>query len=199
MAVIPLPTIAKFDGLQWTPRFRNQVNKSGWSGNRKVMGLPGGESFAVSASPRPAFTMASERLWRAFIMRLRGAENHFYLPFACNQFVAGTTNPAVSVGTPAVAGNSFATLTGIPAGGLKAGMGLTFSLSDGTKQLVVVLLDAAAGTQVVTFEPSLRKVATGNVEALNPYAEVAMTKDNTGWSVNDGRFMVAFDAEEAWG
>ena len=195
MALITLPAIAKFDDVQWTPRFRNQVNRSPWTGNRKVMGLPGGEHFSVSCSPREAATESAERLWRAFVVRLRGSENMFAMPFACDQFPEATDNPQVS---SAVAGNGFATLTGIPAGGLKAGMGLTFGLSDLSRQLVIVTEDTGSGTQVVRFEPTLRKNATGEVEAKNPYATVALTKDNTGWSRSQGRFVVAFDAEEAF-
>jgi hypothetical protein len=194
--IVPLPDIASWPRLQWTPQFRNQANKSAWSGNRKVMGLPGGESFAVSAAPKPAYTAADERKWIGFVMALRGTENHFYLPFAKCQFAVGTPNPAVQ---SAVAGNSFATLTGIPAGGLKLGMGLTFSLTTGYKQLVVVTADVAAGTQAVPFEPSLRSNAAGAVEAINPYAEVALTSDKSGWTVDQGGFTIGFDAEEAWG
>lgn len=193
--IVTLPNIASWPDLNWTPRFRNQVNTSAWGGNRKVMGLPGGESFAVSAAPKAAYTMRDERAWIAFLMRLRGTENHFYLPFAKCQFAAGTVNPQVS---SAVAGNSFATLTGIPAGGLKAGMGLTFT-GGGYKQLVVVTADTAAGTQAVAFEPSLRFTSAGAVEAVNPYAEVALVKDGSGWSRKAGAFVIAFDAEEAWG
>lgn len=193
--IVPLPDIAQWPTLKWLPRFRNQVNRSAWGGNRKVMGLPGGEHFAVSASPRPAYTMADERKWIAFVMSLRGTENHFYLPFATCQFPNGTANPTVS---SAVAGNSFATLNGIPAGGLKAGMALTFT-GGGYKQLVVVTADAAAGTSVVAFEPSLRFDGAGSVEAINPYAEVALVKDESGWDKNEGQFAIAFDAEEAWG
>ncbi len=194
MAVIPLPAFARFDDVEWIPRFKSQVNTSAWSGNRKVMGLPGGESFAVRASPRPAMTESAERLWRSFIVRLRGVENKFQMPFACNQFPGGTADPVVSSAT---AGNGFASLSGIPAGGMKAGMGMTFNLTGGTKQLVIVTLDTSAGAATVYFEPSLRKNATA-VVANNPYAEVAMTKDNTGWSLAQGRFMVGFDAEEVW-
>jgi len=195
MAVIPLPTIAKFDNMDWRPMFRNQVNKSAWSGNRKVMGLPGGESFAVSCGARPVTTMADERLWRAFLMKLRGAENHFNIVAACNQFTAATTNPSVS---SAIAGNSFATLANIPTGGMKAGMFMTFSLTGGGKQLVCVTADTAAGTQVVSFEPSLRKNGTGSVEVKNPYCEVAMTRDDSGWNVQQGTFTISFEAEEAF-
>lgn len=193
--IVPLPDIAKWPTLQWLPQFRNQVNRSVWGGNRKVMGLPGGEHFTVSAAPRAAYTMADERKWIAFLMKLRGTENHFYLPFATCQFPAGTANPAVS---SAIAGNSFATLTGIPAGGLLAGMGLTFT-GGGYKQLVVVTADVAAGTHVVPFEPSLRYNAAGAVEAVNPYAEVALVRDGSGWDKREGAFTIAFDAEEAWG
>lgn len=193
--IVPLPDIAKWPDLKWTPRFRNQVNTSAWGGNRKVMGLPGGESFAVSAAPKTAYTMRDERKWVAFLMKLRGTENHFYLPFATCQFPAGTVNPQVS---SALAGNSFATLTGIPTGGLKEGMGLTFS-GGGYKQLVVVTADVAAGTHPVAFEPSLRFNGAGAVEAVNPYAEVALIKDGSGWDKRQGQFTIAFDAEEAWG
>ena len=195
MAIITLPSIAKFDDMQFVPQFRNQVNRSAWTGARKVMGLPGGECFKVSCAPRPSYTHSADRLWRAFIMALRGTENRFRVPCCNNQFPASATNPNVAT---AVAGASTATLTGIPTGGIKAGMYGTFALSNGDRQLVVFLADAAAGSQTVVFEPALRRNAIGAVEVKNPYAEVAMVKDNTGWSIADGKFMVAFEAEEAF-
>lgn len=198
MAVKILPLIAHIDSVQHMPRFRNQVNRSAWSGTRKVMALPGGESFAFSVGCRPVYSESAARAWRAFILSLRGVENHFNLPlvFKGSQFPLATANPTVA---SAVAGNSFATLNGIPTGGLKAGMWLTFTLADATKQAVVVLGDTAAGNQTVAFEPSLRRNASGAVEAKVPFAEVAMVSDNTGWNDQNGELSVAFDCEEAWG
>lgn len=196
MALIALPSFAKFPRIQWTPKFRNQVNRSAWSGKRKVMGMPGGELFGVSCEPRVAFTETEERAWRSFVTKLRGQENTFQLQAACSQFVAGAANPTVLSG--GAAGASTATLSGIPTGGLKEGMFLTFNLTGGLKQLVVVSADTLAGSQLVTFQPALRKAATGTVEAKNPYAEVALLKDDSGWSRSEGGFTVGFEAEEAF-
>jgi hypothetical protein len=195
MAVIALPSIAKFDDLELIPQFRNQVNRSAWTGSRKVMGLPGGECFRVSCAPRASYTHSADRLWRAFIMALRGTENRFNLPVCANQFSAASTNPSIT-GSPA-AGATSANVSGGVAANLKAGMYATVTLTNGEVQLVVLTADVSAG--VMSFQPALRRAASNAaVEVKNPYIQVAMVKDNTGWRLSDGKFYVAFDAEEAF-
>jgi hypothetical protein len=157
------------------------------------MALPGGEYFNVSATTRDAYTEAEARQWRAFIMNLHGRENSFLLPAIDNGPQTPDLNPAVQ---SAVQGNAFATLNGIGAAGLKAGMFATFTLTNGKRQLVVLGADAAAGTQVVPFQPALRGNAAGAVEVRFPVVQVSLLTDNSGWNDSDGAFSIAFDAEE---
>jgi hypothetical protein len=155
------------------------------------MGLPGAELFAVSVAARPVYTEAEARAWRSVIMGLRGRENTIRIP-CCNGLQIATANPTVG---SAVQGDGFATLNGIGAGGLKDGMWATFGLVSGKSQLVVIRGDYAAGSRVIEFEPALRGDAT-TVEVRSPYAEIAMTSDNSGWDDDGGGFVVAFDGEE---
>lgn len=90
------------------------------------------------------------------------------------------------------------TVSGVPP--LTAGMMVTVTLPSGNKQLVMLTADVTVGG-VITFEPPLREAISSGaaIEALSPYALVALADSSFGWSVDPGTlYGISFNADEAF-
>jgi hypothetical protein len=190
MAVIALPSGRKVRAVEWRLQQPAQVNRSAYTGSRKVMGLPGGARWSATVEFVPFKNDAAVRAWRGFLAALEGQVHTFYLPVLDEQH--GGANPTATV----AAGASAATLSS--AIGLEAGQFLTFTLASGAKQMVVLTADMD-GT-LASFRPPLREATTGTVESIAPYAEVALTADTVAWTAQPGRMFAlsSIEVEEAY-
>jgi hypothetical protein len=198
MAIITVPddeaiTIDRFDFD--APA---QVNRSGWTKRRKVLDLPGGQSWYFQFHVEGPATEEEERPWRAFLMRLKGPANSFRLRVACEQHTFN--NPVV--GADPGNGNTLPLQGFLPGTALVAGQFLTVPLPSGHERLVMLTADLTAngsGQATATFIPSLDETPTAGaaVETINPWSLVALTDARNGWALSDGVSEFQFAAEEA--
>lgn len=199
---MPEILVPDYDGLtidNLDPRVPAQVNRSGWTGRRKVVGLPGAETWMVSLTIDPLSTEVEERPWRAFLFSLRGQENWFKLPVACQRHIG----PMPVVGAGATDGYN------LPLAGmhpstriLSAGQWLTVPLPSGHARLVNLLADLitdASGnaTAVCNFALNEAPTAGVTVESARPYCPVASATPGIGLSWSGGVGGKTFDVEEA--
>lgn len=181
------------------PNFPSQVNKSVWTGRRKVVGLPGGEVWTASLIVPDVATEIEERKWRAFLISLRGQQNWFrwYLP--CNRHYG----PMPLVNSATADGYSLpldgmATSTRI----LSAGQLMTVPLPSGHSRLVCLtedLITNSSGQATAAFGPALQEVPANNaqVETGKPWIPLSLTNPNTGISYSEGIAGLQLDVEEA--
>lgn len=202
MALVQIPANARFTRRAWIPPARNQVNRSAWTGARKVLRLPGAAPWRVSANVMPMAREAETWPWKAFLAVLEGEANTFLMPFACSQTAAA--NPVVGAGGGTM-GAETCPISGMPPNALymQGGRALTFLLPTGKRQLVLLtqnLVADGAGNGVAHFRAALRAApaAGAAIEARNPVCEMAMTDSNIGWDEDEGVYKIAFDAEEAF-
>lgn len=192
MAVKTLPNETKIGSIDWRLVQPAQVNRSGYTGARQVMGLPGGARWTGSIEFVAFANDAEARLWRGFLSSLEGQVHTFYL-YVLNAQHAGA-NPTAT----GVAGATTATLSA--AIGLLSGQFMTFTLSSGKRQMVVLTQDMAGA--VATFRPQLREAtgAAATVETIAPYAEVALASDSVAWLSAPGKMFdfPSIDFEEAY-
>jgi hypothetical protein len=64
-----------------------QVNRSVWTGRRKVVGMPGTETWRGKATIDSVATEDEERAWRAFLFGLRGPVNWFRWALPCQSHI----------------------------------------------------------------------------------------------------------------
>lgn len=199
MTLITLPTGFEFDAEDWEIDVPAQVNRSVFTKRRKVIGLPGAESWSCRLTVEPIATETDERPWRAFLLSLRGQQNTFNVKAACQSPPAGT--PTVNSG--ATAGYTLP-ITGLAISQtiLKAGQFMTVPLPSGHKRLVCLTADLVSngsGNATATFEPALTEVPTTStaIEMSNPYCPMSLKARSNGWTRNQGVAQFILDAEEA--
>lgn len=177
-----------------------QVNRSPWTGKRKVSGLPGGEIWYATATVEDIATEEEERQWRAFLMQLRGQQNTFNLLVGCQSHLG--SKPQVRSGA-----NSGYTvpLDGMQASTtiLLAGQHMTIPLPNGHNRLVQLTADLtanASGEAVASFGPALNQTPAENatVETQEPFLPVAQTNSRNGLSYSQGVSGFPLDLEEAF-
>lgn len=199
MTVIAMPTSANLVSFSILLDQRQQVNRSEWTGKRKVTGLPGAQKWTAKFNPHEIHEKSIKKEWRAFIIALRGQANIFNLVVAKVQH--GGSNPVVGAGA-----NAGATLplTGLPVSAtlLEAGDFMTVPLPSGHNRLVMLTADLTAngaGEATAQFWPYLNEVPTlaASVETINPYCPMALTSGEQGWSDEYGAMRIEFDVEEA--
>jgi hypothetical protein len=177
-----------------------QVNRSAWTGKRKVMGLPSGELWYANAVVADLATELDERPWRAFMRSLRGQQNWFKLRVACQRHVGAM--PLVAAG--AGAGYTMPLKGMLPSSTiLRAGQYLTVTLPQGNGRLIQLdedLISDASGNATATFTPALNQTPVENAicETANPYLPVAQTASRNGMSTANAVSGVSFDLEEAF-
>lgn len=210
MAVVQMPAGAVFTKRAWTPPAQNQVNKSGWTGARKVLRLPGAGVWKVTAAIKPISREVDAWPWQAFLAVLEGEANTFYMP-ACDgdQWRAPGTpaNAAfLNSGFPnvGVQGATQMHLGGLGAPGLKmyGGQKITVFAPDGTAQMLLLTQNLVAdgqGLALATFRGALRRQPTdgSQVRLARPVCEMAMV-GNPALDENEGVYTLGFDAEEAF-
>lgn len=194
---VPLPGELTLDRLELSSP--SQVNRSTWTGRRKVIGLPGVERWQGAVSITSIATEADERQWRAFLFALKGPANWFRWPLPCNQHLGA--KPRVAAG----ATNAYILpLTGMQPNTLilRAGQFMTVPLPSGHFRAVCLTSDLVAndaGNANAVFEPALNEAPTLNatVETLNPFIPMAPVESVIGLATSQGVSGTAFDVEEA--
>ncbi|MBH0112706.1 hypothetical protein I5E68_07045 [Novosphingobium sp. YJ-S2-02] len=197
MAEIPLPT-GDLENVKIELDQNFQVNRSIWTGRRRVSGMPGAQRWFGSFNVA-RMTEDEERPWRAFLLSLRGPVHRFRLPVACNQRTG--TNPTVRTG--AGSGTTLP-LENLPANAtpLLAGHYLTVPLPSGHHRLVMLTEDLqtnGTGQGTATLTPELMQIpAEGTVvETIAPYMHAALIDPRQGWQVTNGVSAFTINAEEA--
>ena len=194
---VPVPDDLLRNQLELTSP--SQVNRSTWTGRRKVIGLAGVERWQGSVSIGTIATEEEERPWRAFLFALKGPQNWFRWPLPCNQHVG--SKPSVSSG----ATNAYILpLTGMQANTtiLKAGQFMTVPLPSGHFRAVCLTSDLVAngsGQANAVFEPALNETPTqgATVETLDPFVAMAPTDSVIGLATSQGVSGTSFDVEES--
>lgn len=176
-----------------------QVNRSEWTGRRKVIGGLGREVWRGNATIADITTEVDERPWRAFIFALRGPVNWFRWPLPCNTHIGPM--PVVGIG----AGDGYS----LPMSGLQpnatildAGQFMTVPLPSGHARAVCLsapLVSDVAGNAVASFEPALGEIPTTGttIETVAPYIPMSATGNEAGFSLSDGVSGTSIEVEEA--
>lgn len=94
MAIVALPD-NEFRTIEWSLDTPTQINRSEWSGARRVWGLPGRPRWTFSAEHVPIIGEAAFRPWRGFLAALRGPVNVFRM-IAVEAPQHALTNPATT-------------------------------------------------------------------------------------------------------
>lgn len=176
-----------------------QVNRSAWTGTRKVVGLPGAEQWTASISIGDLATEIGERPWRAFLFGLRGVANWFRLPLPCQPHVGNM--PTVRTG----AGSGYTLpLAGLAASTtvLTAGQFMTVPLPSGRWRTVCLRQDLVTngqGQATASFDQALTEIPTAGVtvESKNPFLPMSLAVATAGLSLSQGVAGRSFDLEEA--
>lgn len=176
-----------------------QVNRSAWTGTRKVVGMPGVELWQGKATIDTIATEEEERPWRAFLFGLRGPVNWFKWLLPCNTHIG----PKPTVAAGASDGYTLP-LTGMQPNAriLRAGQFMTVPLPSGHNRTVCLTNDLrtdASGNATATFEPALGEtpVEGATVETVDPFIPMSPVEPTQGLGSADGVSGASFDVEEA--
>lgn len=176
-----------------------QVNRSTWTGRRKVIGLAGTEVWTGKATIDLITTEEQERPWRAFLFSLEGPVNWFRWRLPCNRHVGN--KPTVAAG--ASDGYTLPLTGGQPnARILRAGQYMTVPLPSGHARAVCLTADLqfdASGNATASFKPALNETPTlgVTVETADPYIPMSLVDPEQGLESADGVSGAVFDVEEA--
>ena len=176
-----------------------QVNRSVWTGRRKVVGMPGTETWRGKATIDSIATEDEERGWRAFLFGLKGPVNWFRWPLPCQSHIG--PKPTVDAG----ASDGYALpLTGMQPNTriLKAGQFMTVPLPSGHARAVCLTADLRAdgtGAATAAFTPELTETPTlgATVETTDPYVPMSPVAAEQGFALSQGVSGASFDVEEA--
>jgi len=201
MAIKMPPAPLPLRNVKWRCPFPAQVNRSGWTGTRKVVGQPGAAIWTASGQFVTIMRATNANQWKGWFMSLQGSVHSFPL-IAVEARQTSVANPVVG-GGPSDAG--FLPLTGLPASTevLASGMMMTVPLPNGHKRLVCLtapLVSNGAGQATAFFGPELGQVpAVGaTVEIRDPFGLMSLTSEPPGWDVSEGQtYSFLVDAEEA--
>ncbi len=176
-----------------------QVNRSEWTGRRKVIGGPGREYWRGTMAIEGIATEEEERQWRAFLFALDGPVNWLRWPLPCNRHIG--PKPTVDSG----ASNGYTLpLTGMQPGTiiLRAGQFMTVPLPSGHARAVCLTADLvtdASGEATAQFRPALGETPTlgATVETADPFIPMSLTASDVGLALADGVSSASFEVEEA--
>jgi hypothetical protein len=189
VSVIPFPAAAKIRRIQWSLDRPAQVNRSAYTGARRVVANPWHGKWSARVELSTIVGEANVLAWRGFLALLKGQINTFQLPATEGP---QNGNSGVTVSVSAAQGATSVTLAGA-ATNLTTGQFITIN-----GQLLLV---TNGGASTIQFEPPLRAAApaTTGVETARPYATVALSDSAFAWSVDPGKqYGISFDVEEAF-
>jgi hypothetical protein len=188
MAIIDPPSPFPLSNVDWRLRTPAQVNRSGWTGRAKIIGLPGAQIWLLTANFARISTLAKALPWRGFFLSLHGQAHKFPVR-AVYEAQTAAANPTVRIG--ANAGNTLP-LSGLPASAtpLVSGMMMTVPLPSGHRRLVGLTADLVtngAGQGTATFWPELDEVpqAGAAVEIRWPFGLMRLADDTVGWKLGE--------------
>ncbi|UAB76951.1 hypothetical protein INR77_08830 [Erythrobacter sp. SCSIO 43205] len=194
---VPLPDELLLDNLNLSSP--TQVNRSTWTGRRKVLGGPGVAIWQGNVSISGIATEVDERQWRAFLFALEGPANWFRWPLPRNTHIGPKPRVATASGT----GKSLA-LDGMTANTriLQAGQFITIPLPSGHARAVCLTADLVTngtGQATAQFKPGLTETPADNaeVETVAPYIPMAPTDSVVGLATSQGVSATGFEVEEA--
>lgn len=199
---MPEITVPAHDAIQLdalTLRTPAQVNRSAWTGARKVIGLPGAEVWSGSVSISLLATNEDERQWRAFLFALGGPQGWFRAALPCAEHPGA--RPVVGAG--ASYGYTLPLAGMVPNTAiLESGQFMTVPLPSGrfrTVCLTAPLVSDAGGTGTALFRPALTETPTlgATVETKAPFLPASPAGDELGLTWADGVGGTSFDVEEA--
>lgn len=202
MTIITPPARLPLRGVKWRCPEPAQLNRSGWTGTSKLVGLPGVAIWTLSATFSTIVGEDRAKQWRGFFASLRHQRHSF--PVRAIESAAQTTaaNPTVRAG----AGNADTVpLQGLPLNKtvLLAGDLITVPLPSGHQRLVCLtapLVSNGQGQGTATFGPDLGEIpaAGAMVEIREPYGLMRQTSEPPGWDVDAGQtYAFTLTAEEA--
>lgn len=194
MTIITFPSSPGIASIEWTAPASAQVNRSMWTGRRRVTKLPDAGYWKARVSFVAAVSEADFLGLRAFLAAIEGPANSFRLVA-----VEGAQNSqtAVKVNGGSQTGLSLGTDGWIGSGtALKKGQLITVG-----DQLIPVAADCtiSAGAATISLGRRLRASPADNadVEVRLPWALMALAGDDAGWSVSPGQvYGVAIDCVE---
>lgn len=187
MAIFDWPDEIGIQGTEWTLDRPAQINRSDYTGKRRVVANPWHGKWSVRVQLAPVGTGVKARTLKAFFASLKGQVNTFRLPATEGE---QEHLPAATVAVTAAQGATSMTIAGAF---LQPGHMATVN-----DQLLQIIESAGA---VITFEPPLRQQATAAtaIETGNPTCLMAMADSQVGWQVELGPFYrSSFDAEEVF-
>ena len=194
---VPLPDELRLDNLELSSPA--QVNRSIWTGRRKVVGLSGTAVWRGSVSITDIATEEEERQWRAFIFALEGPQNSFRWPLPRNVHIG----PRPLVNAASSDGNTLP-LDGMTPNAriLRAGQFITVPLPSGHARAVCLTADLVtngSGQATATFKPALNEVPANNaaVETVAPYIPMSPVEPVMGLASSQGISATGFQVEEA--
>lgn len=97
MAIIALPPSVRIRHIEWSLDRPAQINRSPYSGARKVVANPWHGRWTARVELAPIIGEANVRAWRGFLASLKGQINTFLVPaIEGPQHALGTVFPAIS-------------------------------------------------------------------------------------------------------
>lgn len=194
---VPVPVdLLKTDLRLNTPQ---QVNRSGWTGRRKVVGLPGTETWRGTVAIADIATELEERAWRAFLFGLAGPENWFRWDLPCQTHIG----PKPQVNAATGSGYSLPLKSMAPnAMILRAGQYMTVPLPSGHQRTVCLTADLVtngSGNATAQFRPALNEVPANNatVETSQPFIPMSPVSTDMGLATEEGVSFTSFEVEES--
>lgn len=196
MTIISLPSAFKIRRAEWSLRRPAQVNRSTYSGRRRVVASPWHSLWTANVELVP-LEAADDAAVRAMVAALQGQINTVRLPAiyevqsAASVVVNGTH--AAGVRTLATEGWTPSTLA-LPAGAY-------FEVGDQLCVLTAAANANGSGQANLAFEPPLRSAAADGtaVNVGEPTALMALLEDTVRWSIQAGPLTsYNFQFEEAY-
>lgn len=202
MTIVTFPPTARIADIKWNLDRPAQVNRSAYTGRRKVMADPWHGRWTAEIELAPIVGEAGILAWRSFLAQLRGQANVFRLRANEKAQPVSINTGIIVSGSGAAAGStSMFTVNWVSPGMTVAKAGMMITVND---QLCVLTADVVSNEHqgaTVQFEPPLRAAAALGtaVEVVNPTALVALASSTAGWSVAKGQvYGIRLSVEEAF-
>ncbi|MFZ2996290.1 hypothetical protein [Sphingobium sp.] len=183
--------------IQWRLRQPTQVNRSEFTGRRRVTILSAAPRWSAQVTMPPIQGEDNILPWRAFFVRLQGKAHSFRL-IACER--DQTSAGPITVKGGGQAGSSILTQGwGVAGEKLKAGHFAT--INDQLLQLTAPVVANGAGEATLSFGPYIRfnPANAAPVEVRRPYALMSLSDEEAGWIAGKGQaYTVNFACEESF-
>lgn len=187
MAVITFPNIKSPASLEWSLVSNTIPFTSPLSKAVQTVEFPGARWSASLAYP--VMPESEAALMRAFLVKLRGQANRFYLPNYSKPYPRGTINlTGVTVNGALAQGATSATFAS--AGNAKTLLtGDFFSIGGELKMAVADATSSSGGAITVTFEPPLRSAVTNGsaVVLAKPTVLMMLKEPASSWGLRPGQ------------